>query len=133
MTGRLFTAGYGGSTPPALAAALAKCGADLAVDIRYNPWSPVPDYRASRFLALLRDRAGIAEALHQPALGNRAYKSGGMDVPESGIDWLVDQLGGGRSVVIICACRDPAGCHRTHVATRVKDRLPDVEVHELAE
>lgn len=77
--GTLLLTGYGNLPPAVFFGSLADWGADLAVDIRLNPWGWRPEYSRGRFLDGLRT-AGIPDATHRADLGNRAYKTGGMDI-----------------------------------------------------
>ncbi len=128
--GTLLLTGYGNLPPAVFFGSLADWGADLAVDIRLNPWGWRPEYSRGRFLDGLRT-AGIPDATHRADLGNRAYKTGGMDVPQSGVEWLSERLAEGLTVAIICACRTSADCHRRHIADRLVQRFPSLSIVEF--
>ncbi|HUW09179.1 MAG TPA: DUF488 domain-containing protein [Anaerolineae bacterium] len=114
MTRRVYTIGYAGRDPYELA--------DLAVsldavifDIRYSPLS-----RNSRWnLNTLKAICGYRYQ-HIPALGNRNYKSG----PIALVDYDAGRrqiLASSNPVILLCACKNPATCHRTLIAQRLRE------------
>ena len=127
---RLFLAGYGNDSPDRFFARIASCGADLAVDIRLRPRGRLPDYSGSRFLCRLGTSVG--EAVHEPRLGNRRYRNGGVDVSDVGIAWLAEQLRRGRLPLLVCACLESLRCHRQYIAGRIAEVLPELVIVDVS-
>lgn len=123
----LQTLGYLGRRPADIPALLRP--GTIVLDIRLNAWSANPSY----------SKAGLREAIeaaghryrHEPRLGNRAYRSGGMEIADpSRIALIVTLLDQGH-VALLCACAEIATCHRLVVTEMVLDARPETEVHHL--
>ena len=123
---RLYTLGYTGWTPEALAGSVIVLEAVLA-DIRYSPRSRVPHWNQAHLVRLLARRYR-----HLKALGNRNYKGGDIelvDLPD-GLRHLEALLAEYAAVILMCACRDLGTCHRRVVADACRDAL-GLEATEL--
>lgn len=131
----LYTLGYTGVPIAALQDGLEELDA-LLVDIRYSPFSRAPMWQKRS----MRGRFGdwpTGRYLHLPSLGNVNYKT-----PEKGIQIkdmdagleVVQAVLRKKPVILLCACPDPAHCHRRTVAEEAQDRfhLPKV-IHLLKE
>lgn len=107
MTTQIYTVGYGRLAPGEIHEMALDLGAIL-VDIRFSAWGK-PGYKKFELVRLFGDRY-----THLPALGNAAYKTGGMQIADyaAGRAFLVTL---GQPAILMCACADPDGCHRTVV------------------
>lgn len=111
--GELLTLGY--TEPDALArldAFMERPDTGL-VDIRYSPrsrWKPVFNQAA------LIERYGALKYGHCKALGNVNYNKPGepmkLSDPFMGVRMVLQLLQGGRSLILLCACKDYERCHR---------------------
>lgn len=133
LLGRLILTGYGNAEPAAFFAALASEHPQEAVDIRLKPWGWHRDYRGEDFLAALREQAGVKNARHDARLGNpgRFDEDGMRLADEKGLNDIWRALHAGHDVAIICGCGKAEGCHRTLIATRLRDVDPALEVVDL--
>lgn len=131
--GRLILTGYGNAEPAAFFAALAAESPDEAVDIRLKPWGWHPDYRGEAFLAALRERSSVGRARHDPRLGNPGrFDGGGMRLADvKGLNDIWRALRAGHDVAVICGCGKATGCHRSLVATRLREVEADLVVVDL--
>ena len=111
MTTTVYTTGYQGQKLEVLEAFLIAHDCDL-FDIRFKPWSRNPQYTKAAFTARFGDRYR-----HVVELGNRLYKTESIEFVdfEAGLRAIESNP---RPVVLLCACADPATCHRT-AATRL--------------
>lgn len=124
MTDRVYTIGYSGRKP----AEILEIARDLdatVFDVRFSPRSRVPHWTRGRLEALLGDRY-----VHVRALGNRNYRSGPIDLVDfpAGLQLIREA---DRPVILMCACQDPALCHRSTIAETL--RRAGMEVTELNE
>jgi O-acetyl-ADP-ribose deacetylase (regulator of RNase III) len=128
--GVLATAGYGNAAPADWLAAMAAEPVDLALDVRLIAHGWAPEYREGAFLRALESSGAARRARHAKGLGNLAVRDGGAMrlADERQLDLLTERLGEGRSVLIICGCAKPEGCHRRMIAERVVQRLPGLIV-----
>lgn len=109
MTDQIFTLGYSGRKPADILAWLNHLDADL-FDIRFSPASRHPMWTGKGLKQVMGERYR-----HIKALGNENYKGG----PIKLVDWssgLSAIRASTRAVVLMCACGNPAECHRTTVA-----------------
>jgi uncharacterized protein (DUF488 family) len=109
----LYTLGYSGWTPQAIQAEAQDRNA-VVCDIRYSPTSRHPQWNRRQLAQLLG-----ARYQHVQALGNRNYKSGGpieLADYEAGKEVIAQILATGQSVILMCACKDVAMCHRLTAA-----------------
>jgi len=121
----LLTAGYQGSTPETLFATVRAAGAKVLIDVRAVPWSRRPDFTR----AALAEAAAVAglRYVHLGGLGNPAKTdptggpgmtaylaspAGRAALAEAAA--LMAEADG--PVALMCMERDPAQCHRSHVA-----------------
>jgi len=113
MTTEIYTAGYNRMTPDQLLALAAKLNA-YVVDIRFSAWGK-PGWKGYE----LRNRHG-GRYMHLKSLGNAAYKTGGMQIADyaAGRHALAAL---DRPAILLCACADPEGCHRTVVGHMLAD------------
>lgn len=113
----LYTFGYSGRRPEELLALAEQLDA-IITDIRFSPRSRVPQWSGGRLVRFLGDRY-----CHLPALGNRNYKGGPMELvdPETGIAQVADLLAH-QPVVLLCVCADVERCHRRLAAEAITAR-----------
>lgn len=112
MTTQIYTIGYGNHAPDAVDHLAHKLGAVL-VDIRFSAWGK-PGYKKFELQRTFGDRY-----LHVQALGNAAYKAGGMQIADYATGKaLLAQLD--RPAILMCACGSPVGCHRTVVGAMLR-------------
>lgn len=119
---KVYTLGYLGRTQDDLAAIVERLDAKL-LDIRFSPFS-----RNQQFAGwALKRRLTDQNYQHIKPLGNVNYKNGGpieiADFP-AGLEVIRQSV---RPVILMCACRDAAGCHRTVVAKMLQDEGFTVE------
>jgi uncharacterized protein (DUF488 family) len=126
----LFTFGYRGLRGAAdLRHLLEGTEVDTVVDVRLSPRS---DNRAFS----LRTRATVEAAgvayIHLPDLGNLAYKTAGIRIRDlEAIETVLTMLRAGRTMALMCACREPGGCHRQTLAEEATRREPGLRVAHL--
>jgi uncharacterized protein (DUF488 family) len=122
MDRQLYTLGYHSWTLRDVIETVAMHQAIL-LDIRYSPMSWQPQWSRKSLLAALGEHY-----LHVPALGNRNYRGGEIEIVnyEAGRELVREQLCIGRNVILMCVCADLSTCHRLQVARRLEDdlRLP---------
>lgn len=121
MTTQIYTVGYGRMAPDKIREMAIDLGA-VVVDIRFSAWGK-PGYKKFELVRLLGE-----QYTHLPALGNAAYKTGGMRLADydAGKAFLAEL---GRPAILMCACADPDGCHRTVVGALLA--ADGFEVNEL--
>ena len=122
MTDRVFTIGYSGRKPAEIMLLAEELDATV-FDVRFSPRSRVPHWTRKRLTEFLGDRY-----CHVRALGNRNYRDGPIvldDFP-AGLELI---HASDRPVILMCACKDPAFCHRTTIAAKL--RQAGLEVTEL--
>jgi uncharacterized protein (DUF488 family) len=137
-TPSLFTIGYELSRPDAVLAALKDAKVKLLVDTRAVAASRKPGF-SKRQLAASLDQAGIGylhlQKLGTPAEGRAAARAGDVkalwkiydrhlkthDAVEA-MDELVEVVGSGRRICLLCFERDPHLCHRSRIAQIVSKR-----------
>jgi uncharacterized protein (DUF488 family) len=122
----LYTIGYSGWTPQAIQAEAQDRNA-VVCDIRYSPTSRHPQWRKHQLAQLLG-----ARYQHVQALGNRNYKSGGpiaLADYEVGKQVIAEILATGQSVILMCACKDVATCHRRTAAEQLATDLGETITH----
>ena len=124
---KVYTFGYGGRAPQDIATIAASLGAAV-VDIRFNPQSRRPEWNGGRLREFLAGQ-GVRYA-HVKALGNENYKGGPIKLylPELGVK-VVGAFLETQPVVLLCACREVATCHRLTVAELLQERLGVEVVH----
>jgi len=142
----LATIGYQGATPDSFRRALQDARIELLVDIRAVASSRRPGFSKTKLAASLAD-AGIdyvhLRALGTPADGRAAARAGHhADMrtiflahmrtadAQSALEDLVELVRSGRRVSLLCFEADPAHCHRSIVASMVREKIP-VEIVNL--
>lgn len=120
MTTEIYALGYIGRKPAEIAQLVHDLDA-VVFDVRFRPFSAWPGWCKPAFEKLLGQRYQWVKAL-----GNAAYKENGairiVDL-EAGVD-LIRQSP--RPVILMCACKDPARCHRTFIADHLRSLGLDV-------
>ena len=122
----LYTVGYSGWTPEAIQEAAQTHNA-VVCDIRYSPASRHPQWSKRQ----LSQRLG-ARYQHVQALGNRNYKNGGpvaLADYEAGKQAIAKILTTGQAVILMCACKDLAMCHRLTAVERLATDLGEAVTH----
>jgi uncharacterized protein (DUF488 family) len=112
----LYTLGYSGWTPQDIQTE-AQARNAVVCDIRYSPASRHPQWSKRQLSQLLGARYH-----HVQALGNRNYKNGGpieLADYEAGKQAIAEILATGQSVILMCACKDVAICHRRTAAEQL--------------
>ncbi len=131
MLGTLYTMGYTGRTPEEIAQTAIGAKATV-VDIRLSPRSRVYQWQGATLRSFLEAR-GVAY-VHIPDLGNLNYRtSGKVDLkdPENGAEALFRLLNSG-NCIILCVCKELAGCHRDDVA-QLMNRDYGISVQHLTQ
>jgi uncharacterized protein (DUF488 family) len=116
----LSTLGYSGWTPQTIQETAQGHNA-VVCDIRYSPASRHPQWRKLQLEQLLG-----ARYQHVQALGNRNYKNGGpieLADYDAGTQVIAEMLATGQSVILMCACKDLATCHRRTAAEQLAAHL----------
>ncbi|MDR4308803.1 DUF488 domain-containing protein [Chelatococcus sambhunathii] len=143
----LFTIGYEGATPAALADALDTAGVEVLVDVRAVANSRRPGF-SKRALAAGVDERGIAylhlRALGTPADGRAAARAGRHDemrrifskqleteAAQEDVAALVQMLKQGRKMCLLCFEREPEHCHRLMIAERVEAEAGGAKIEHL--
>jgi len=126
---QVYLTGYTGKKPADLKAMVERMGARL-IDIRYSPNSRVPQWRQAALTELLGDAYyGL------PAFGNKAFRERRIEISNfySGESWLFWHFKDHpeQPVILMCACKDAATCHRTEVGNLLREGGYTVE--ELSE
>lgn len=132
----IYAAGYGGHPARSLILAARQLDA-LVLDIRHTPHSKNPGYDQKELRASLDSRY-----LHLPDLGNVNHAGNGAIELKNGLRGIgtVLRVAQARSVILLCGCGSPVGCHRTFIATLLEARgavsreleWPDVPKLDLA-
>lgn len=109
MTHTIYTYGYSGRAPEQLDQLAAALNATV-FDIRFSPRSRNAAWSGKRLQARLQTRYR-----HVVEFGNVNYKGGPIHIVdyETGKSLIAHSE---NPVILICVCRDPAICHRTHIA-----------------
>lgn len=113
MTHQVYTIGYTGRKPADIEKVVKDLDAIL-LDIRFSPYSRVSHWMGYSLRAKFGDRYH-----HVKALGNANYKGGSVEIVDyaAGRD-TIESLD--KPVILMCACGDPATCHRTVVAEMLR-------------
>lgn len=128
---KVYLFGYAGYTSAQLEKAANALGA-VVVDIRFSSRSRNPQWSGLTLWRLFGDE----RYLHVPQLGNVNYKNGG-EIKIFNLDLGVRRMcrfmeeRGAAAAILVCGCKDAAGCHRTVVGDAL--RAMGYEVQELAE
>ena len=111
----VYTLGYTGITVATLDTWSRQHTARIC-DVRYSPRSRNPQYARER----LQRRFG-ARYCHIPALGNRNYKGGPIQLVdlEAGVAALTTATATWPAAIVLCACPSVTTCHRRLIAQRL--------------
>ena len=112
MTQHVYTIGYSGRKMHEIKAIADRLEA-VIFDIRFSPRSRVPMWSKSSF-----EREFGRRYRHVKAFGNKNYKGGPIELVDFKAGVAEIQISG-RPVILMCACKNPAICHRTHIAERL--------------
>lgn len=121
----IYTVGYSGWTPAQLQETATRLDA-VVVDIRLSPTSRRPEWRSDALARLLRDRYEVLSDL-----GNVNYRVSEPIVlanPGPGVV-VARSLLRRRNIILLCACRDHALCHRNVAAQLISEATGDAVVH----
>lgn len=115
MTSQVYGIGYGGRKLHEIKRIAEELDATV-FDVRLSPRSRIPYFTEAALAARLGDRY-----VHVGDLGNLNYRGGPVRIAdlEAGIRRIADH---GRPVILMCACKDPARCHRTTIAAELQAR-----------
>ena len=144
---RLFTIGYEGATPGALADALTTAGVETLVDVRAVANSRRPGFSKRSLAAGLEER-GVGylhmRALGTPAEGRAAARSGRHDdmrrifaahleteAAKEELAALKQFVRTGRKLCLLCFEREPEHCHRLMIAERIEATDAEVSIEHL--
>ncbi len=123
MIGHLYTLGYAAPDSEQQLMTLMADPSMLLIDIRYSPRSRwQPQWNTKTLQAAWGDRYR-----HMKALGNVNYRF--PDAPiqlldaGAGIQWAIETLQAGYSLILLCACRDYQRCHRKTVKELIEAAL----------
>jgi uncharacterized protein (DUF488 family) len=114
MTKQVYTLGYTGRKLDGLKAIVQEKQAIL-FDIRFSPRSRNPVWNGGN----LRQAFG-ARYKHIRALGNANYRGNSVRIQDfdAGLRAIAES---GRPVILMCACKDYGSCHRSVIATRLRE------------
>lgn len=122
MSQRVHLVGYSGREPQWLLSAAVRLDA-VVFDIRYSPRSRVPAWSRKRLADLFGDRYQ-----HVPAWGNLHYRGDGPIQIADFAAGLAAFDAEHRPVVLMCVCKETAGCHREVVAKLIQGQRRIVAV-----
>jgi uncharacterized protein (DUF488 family) len=122
VTKKVYTIGYTGRTPEELWTIAETLDADI-FDIRFSPRSRVAHWNGGRLIEALAGRYRWVQAL-----GNAGYKIGTTRLLDfdAGREEIERNP---RPVILMCACKDYADCHRSAIADKL--RALGFDVHEI--
>jgi uncharacterized protein (DUF488 family) len=129
----LFTVGYTSFTLPQMLEVISDYGIDVVVDVRSNPFSAhYPDYNKNIFESVLRKHKisyhNYAEEFGAQQTDIKYYsKDGYLDFELfaksepflKGFARIDESVKSGDSVMLMCAEKDPAQCHRAVMISKV--------------
>ena len=130
----LYTVGCNGiPEPKEMAELLRKHGVEVLVDVRERPSSFKYLFNKKK----LEDTHGPMKSagldyLHIVELGNEGRRTGGVRLKNEvkGLARLSEEMRR-RVVAIMCQCKDPEKCHRSHVAEKMGERMPGLRIEHL--
>lgn len=113
MPSMIYTTGYTGKKAAHLPELLARLNPAVLVDIRFSANSRHAQWTRAGLVTLLGEQY---EWL--PAFGNRAYKSGRIELadPERGLRRIQKLAQLNYTIILMCGCKDYDACHRKTVA-----------------
>src|SRR5690348_5828961 len=135
----LFTIGYEQATLAALMNELKEVKIELLIDTRAVAASRRPGF-SKRQLAATLDENGIGylhlQKLGTPTEGRQAARAGDRKTlwriydkhikkpePQAELGELVDLIRSGKRIALLCYCRDPKTCHRSHIVANVEPHV----------
>ncbi len=123
--GTLSTLGYAAKSAACILETLLSEPGTLLVDVRMRPGSRrYPEWRRNPLERRSRERY-----VHVPTFGNVHYRTPDQPIqlanPEAGVRWAIPLLQQGRSLVLLCVCKDDEQCHRKLVFDVLTLRLAD--------
>lgn len=122
---QLYTIGYSGLALEDVARFVEERDA-LLIDTRLKPYSPRPEWQK----AAIGRRLGT-RYMSVPKLGNVNYKIGGpiqLQDEDGGISVIMNALDE-RPVILLCACKEPDGCHRKYISDVVSAKTGVPAIH----
>lgn len=126
MPHTIFTLGYSGRKPQEVLRFVTEHDA-LLVDVRYSPTSRVPHWNRAALLALTK-----GHYRHVKEYGNANFNMPGHPIrladPERAADMLAEVIRW-RSVILLCACKRAADCHRSVAAAHLAARTGAHVIH----
>ncbi len=126
MAGKIIPFGYASQGSEQRLAALMENEQTLLVDIRSKPYSQRPQWQGETLKAAWGKR-------YRPIweFGNRNYNNNlpiELAAPYTGWKIVKPWLEAGHDLVLMCACKDFASCHRADVSRYIMDKMPEVEI-----
>jgi hypothetical protein len=119
MPGAIIELGYAGRTVAQVLDLLKPCS--TLADVRFRPYSREPEWRRE----MLEPVCGGKYRWFR-SFGNANYQ--GADVrlhdPERGLEHMLPRLQRNEVIIVLCACRSLARCHRRDVLKFVASRCP---------
>ncbi len=125
---KIYTFGYSDRKFTELFDLVATLNIPLVVDIRENPLSRWTPWNRERLKKVFGKRyTWIRE------LGNRTREPNDILLvdEEAGLYLLERLLRRCGSVLLLCACKDAARCHRSYIAKTMKERVEGLEIEHL--
>ncbi len=123
--GKLSTLGYASQNASCILETLLSEPGTLLVDVRMHPGS----HRHPEWRAKALERHFGERYVHVPVFGNVHYRTPEQPIqladPETGVRWAIPLLHQGRSLVLLCVCKDEEQCHRKVVFDLLTLRLVD--------
>lgn len=134
----LFTIGYEQAKPAAVMSEITGAKVDVLVDVRAVTSSRRPGFSKNQLAAAL-GKEGIdylhLQRLGTPSEGRQAARAGDYkrlweifdkhiksEPAQEELYQLLGLVKSGTRVCLLCYCRDPAHCHRSHISALVKKR-----------
>ncbi len=123
--GNLSTLGYAAQSASFILETLLSEPGTLLVDVRMHPGSHrYPEWRGKAL-----ERRYSERYVHIPAFGNVHYRTPEQPIqladPAAGVRWAIPLLHQGRSLVLLCVCKNYEQCHRKRVFDLLTQRLAD--------
>ena len=117
----VYTLGYGNGWSVEALEKLARHLNAIVIDTRFNPMSRIATWRKGPLTKVLGELYQ-----HQQGLGNENYKTDGpikLHAPEMAADGLMPLVRAGKSLILICVCKDQPSCHRTVAAAFLAEKF----------
>lgn len=123
---RIYLMGYTGRKPGDILTIAEQLDA-LVCDIRYSPFSRVPCWQQQALIELLGHRYR-----HIREFGNTSYKTGGINIANIAAGERMLR-GLSNTVILLCACKDAASCHRTVIGKYLTEHGYTVSEYQTPE